>query len=86
MSLRDILCSRLRKYGAPLRDIETIRSHKVDYYSEDEITLLLNTIDEFANRLKPLEQQVKQFEARSTEYLEIYKQQEAELTELRRKV
>jgi hypothetical protein len=79
------IIKRLLKYGAPLREITTWKHQKERWYNEDEILVLLKALDEMSQQIQPLKNTIKQFEARSTEYLEIYKTMELELTYFKRK-
>jgi len=73
---------RLRAYGAPLREITTLKRHKVRYYEEDEIVLLLDALKSQGVALTTLQATIQQFENRSKDYLEIYRVLNANVAEL----
>ena len=80
------IIERMRPYGAPLREITTLKSHKVRYYEEDEIILLLDALKSQGEALTTLQSTIQQFENRSKDYLEIYKSQNAKIEELKAKL
>lgn len=76
---------RLRAHGPMLREITTLKHHKERYYTEDEVVMLLDALDVANTTLRPLIRELEQLKIRSTEYLEIYRVMNLELTYFKRK-
>lgn len=80
------IVERMRRYGPPLREITVLKSHRVRHYEEDEVLLLLDTLQSQGAALTTLQSTIQQFENRSKDYLEIYKSQNAKIEELKAKL